>query len=148
MTLLRILEGVHGHLGVLAAVALIHPAILLRKGRPLSRGMRWSVGLTTMVVVAAFGMGLFIYGDYREVVKRPLLLGSFEVGMLFETKEHLAWGVLTLALGAGVAAFAAPREAKRLRQLSAAFYAVAAVLCFVVVALGTYVASVQGFPFE
>ncbi len=148
MTLLRILESIHGHLGVLAAVALIHPAILLRKGRPLSRGMRWSVGLTTLVVFLAFSMGIFIYEDYREVVKRPLLLGSFEVGMLFETKEHLAWGVLTLALGAGVAAFAAPREAKRLRQVAAVFYALAAILAFVVVALGTYVASVQGFPFE
>jgi len=146
MTWLRLLESIHGHLGVLAAIALIHPAILLRNGRPLSRGMRWSVGLTTAVVMLAFGMGLFIYEDYREIVKPVLLLSHHDAGMLFETKEHFAWGVLTSALGAGVAAWVAPRDAKRLRQIAAAFYAVAAVLCLATVGLGTYIASVQSFP--
>jgi len=146
MTWLRILESVHGHLGVLAAIALIHPAILLRKGRPLSRGMRWSVGLTTMMVALAFGMGLFIYEDYREIVKPVLVLEHYDVGLLFETKEHFAWGVLTSTLGATGAAWVAPRDAKRLRQIAAAFYAVAAVLCLATVALGTYIASVQSFP--
>ena len=51
MTLLRLLESVHGHLGVLTAVALVHPAILLRRGLPLSRGARWSVWLTTLLAV-------------------------------------------------------------------------------------------------
>jgi hypothetical protein len=146
VTALRLLESIHGHLGVLAAIALLHPAILLRKGRPLSRGMKWSVGLTTLLVVAAFSLGLFIYGDYREIVKRPLLLAHYDVGMLFETKEHLAWGVLTLALGAGAAAFAAPREAIRLRQIAAVFYALSAALCLVTAGLGTYIAAVQSFP--
>jgi hypothetical protein len=146
VTLLRLLESIHGHFGILAAVALIHPAILLRKGRPLSRGMKWSVGLTTLLVIIAFGLGLFIYGDYREIVKRPLLLEHFDVGMLFETKEHLAWGVLCLALGAGSAAFLAPREATRLRQIAAVFYALAASLCLATAGLGTYIAAVQSFP--
>ena len=47
--LLRLLESLHGHFGILAAVALMHPAILLRRGRALSRGMRWSIGLTAAV---------------------------------------------------------------------------------------------------
>ena len=143
---LRIAESVHGHLGVLAAVALMHPAILMRRGLPLSRGARLSVILTTLVTIAAFAMGLSIYEDYRDLVKRELFMRAPDVGYLFETKEHLAWAVLSLALGAGVAALAAPRNKPRLRQAAAAAYAVAAVLCIVVVALGTYVASVASFP--
>ena len=143
----RVLESVHGHLGVLAAVALMHPAILLRKGLPLSRGARLSVILTTVVTAGAFGLGVGIYEAYREQVKRRLFAAAPDVGYLFETKEHLAWAVICLAFGAGVAALAAPvRGGCRLRQLSAITYAVAAVLCVVVVALGTYVASVRGFP--
>lgn len=146
MTLLRILETIHGHFGVLAAVALLHPAILLRRGRALTRGLWWSVVLTTGLTVVAFGSGLLIYEGYRTEVKRPLFLSEPTVGYLFETKEHVAWAVLSLALGAGVAALAAPRSARRLRMAAALVYAVAAVICFVTVGLGTYVAAVAGFP--
>lgn len=146
MTLLRILETIHGHFGVLAAVALLHPAILLRRGRALTRGLWWSVVLTTGLTVVAFATGLLIYEGYRTEVKRPLFLSAPTVGYLFETKEHVAWAVLTLALGAGVAALAAPRSARRLRMAAAFVYAVAAVICFLTVGLGTYVAAVAGFP--
>ena len=146
MTLLRILESIHGHLGVLAGVALLHPAILLRRGRALTRGLWWSVVLTTGLVVLAFASGLFIYEDYRAQVKRPLFLDSPTVGYLFETKEHVAWAVMCLALGAGVAALVAPRSARGARRAAALVYAVAAVICFLTVGLGTYVAAVAGFP--
>ena len=146
MTLLRILETVHGHLAILAVAALLHPAILLRRGRALTRGIRWSVGLTTLFVVLAFGTGLAIYGDYRELVRRDLWLADPDAGRLFETKEHIAFGVLTLTLGAGVVAFVAPKDARRMRQGAAVAYAVAAAICAVAVALGTYVAAVRSFP--
>ena len=146
MTVLRILESIHGHLGVLAAVALLHPAILLRNGRALSRGLWWSVVLTTGLVVAAFATGLFIYEDYRAEVKRPLFLQNPTVGYLFETKEHVAWAVICLALGAGVAALVAPRSARGARRAAALVYAVAAILSLVTAGLGTYVAAVAGFP--
>lgn len=146
MTVLRLLESIHGHLGVLAAAALLHPAILLRRGRPLSRGLRWSIGLTTAVVALAFATGLTIYDGYREHVRPQLLLEHYDTALLFETKEHLAWAVLTLALGAGMAALAAPRDAKRIRQAAAAFYSVAALLCLVTASLGTWIAAVSGFP--
>jgi len=146
VTLLRVLETVHGHLAILAAIALLHPAIALRAGRPLSRGGRWSVALTTVVTVLAFGTGLFMYGDYREIVRRPLFEEHPGVGMLFETKEHLAWAVLSMALGAGAAAWLAPRRSRSLRRVAAVVYAVAATLALATVAIGTYVAAVGSFP--
>jgi hypothetical protein len=142
---LHLLATVHGYLGVLAAAALLHPAILLRDGRPLSRGMRWSIGLTAVVTSAAFSLGVSIYEDYREIVKRPLFVASRTVGLLFETKEHLAYAVIALTLGAAVCAFAAPADEPRLRRLAAVLFAAAALVCLAVVGLGTYVASVRGF---
>lgn len=141
----ELLATVHGHLGVLAAAALLHPAILLRRGRPLSRGLRWSVGLTTAVTAGAFALGVGIYEDYRAIVKRPLFVADPTAGFLFETKEHLAYAVIALALGAAVVAFAAPRSQASLRQLAAALYAAAALACVAVVGLGTYVSSVESF---
>jgi hypothetical protein len=142
----RVLETIHGHLGVLAAASLYHPAILMRRGQQLSRGARWAVGLATGFAVAAFSMGLVIYEDYRSVVKRELFEIRYGAGLLFETKEHLAYAVVTMALGAGAAAFLAPPEARRLRQASAAMYLSAALLATGVCALGTVVAAVHSFP--
>ena len=61
--LLRFLESIHGHLGVLALASLIHPAILLRKGLPLSFRSRLSVIAATTLTVLAFALGLYLYGD-------------------------------------------------------------------------------------
>lgn len=146
MILQRVLESVHGLFGVLAAAALLHPAISLRRGLPLSRGMRWSLGLTTAVVAGAFALGLTIYEDYREVVKRGLFAKAPEVGFLFETKEHLAFAVLALALGGGVAALVAPRDGRELRRAAGTLFALAFVGCCVVVGLGVYIAAVASFP--
>ncbi|MBX3251220.1 MAG: hypothetical protein KF901_28845 [Myxococcales bacterium] len=146
MILWRVLESVHGLFGVLAVAALLHPAILLREGVPLSRGARWSVGLTGAVTAAAFGLGVGIYEAYREHVKRGLFQYDRAAGLLFETKEHLAWAVVVLALGGAAAGLLAPPRDRRLRQLAALSFAGAAALCVVVVALGVYVSSLRGFP--
>jgi len=141
----RVLESVHGHFGVLAAIALLHPAILLRRGLPLSRGARWSIGLTTLVTALAFGFGVGIYEHYRETAKRAVFVENETIGFLFETKEHLGFAVMALALGAGIASLVAPPSAVGVRRACALTYAAAAMLCAVVVALGTLVASTQGF---
>lgn len=140
-----LVESIHGHLGVLAAAALLHPAILLRDGRPLSRGIRWSLGLTSAVTAGAFGLGLTIYEPYRAQVKRPLFVESPDAGWLFETKEHLAYVVLALTVGATVCALAAPRRRRALRRLAALLFAAASAVCLAVVGLGTYLAAVRGF---
>lgn len=141
----RLLESVHGHLGILCTVALLHPAMLMRRGLPLSRGARWSLGLTMLVTVAAFAMGISIYEPYRATVKRTLVFQHPRVAVLFETKEHLAFVVLALALGAGIAAWFAPSDAVETRRACARVFAAATLLCLVVGALGTLAASVQGF---
>ncbi|MGE0784218.1 MAG: hypothetical protein AB7S26_00920 [Sandaracinaceae bacterium] len=145
MNALDLAQRIHGHLGVLAAIALLHPAILLRNGAPLSRGARWSVGLTAGVTTLAFGAGVSIYESYRAIVKRPLFLADEAAGFLFETKEHLAYAVVALTLGAAVCAFAAPRKNASLRKLAAALFAAAALSCAVVVTIGIYVSAIRNF---
>jgi hypothetical protein len=143
--LLRVVQASHGYLAALAIVGLIHPAILLRKGLPLSRGHVWALALSTLVTVIAFSSGIAIYGSYRELLKPDLLASNLPVAMAFETKEHLAFCVVSFAVGAFVAAVAAPRSATGLRKTAAAVFAAAAVLGSVTLGLGTYVAAVKDF---
>ena len=48
---MRVLEHVHGHIGWLAALALVHPAILLR--RPRCRAMLAAGAATLLATLAA-----------------------------------------------------------------------------------------------
>ncbi|MCA9583477.1 MAG: hypothetical protein KC416_16875, partial [Myxococcales bacterium] len=141
VSLLRLLQSIHGHLGVLATVALLHPAILLRHGAPLTRGRKWAVGLSVGLVIAAFAMGLSLYDNYRAEVRRTLFSRAPSVGLLFETKEHLAYAVLALSVGAFTAAWMAGPHRRDLRRGAAVLFATAAVLCGIVAAIGTYVAA-------
>jgi hypothetical protein len=143
--LLRVFQAMHGYLAALAIVGLIHPAILLRRGLPLSRGGRWALSLSTLVTVITFASGIAIYGSYRELVKPSLLASELAVAMLFETKEHLAFCVVSFAVGAWVAAVVAPRSAVDIRKTAALIFAAAAALGLVTLALGTYVAAVKDF---
>lgn len=145
MRWLVLLQSVHGYFGVAALALLVHPAILLRTGKPMSRGQRWAVALATIVTAVAFSAGIYIYEDYRSLVKRTLFTKARDMGYLFESKEHLAFCVASLALGAGIAALMAPRSAGSLRRGAAVLFGVAAVLCFVVVTMGLAVSSVAGF---
>ncbi len=141
----RIFESIHGHLGVLSLAALVHPALLLRRGKPLTSRNRWAVGLSTGFALAVYGTGIAMYGAYRALVKRHLFADSIRAGLLFETKEHLAVVVVGLATGAAIAALLAPRRAAHVRRTAALFYALAALAALVVVALGTQVANVRSF---
>ncbi len=136
---------VHGALGVLAAAALTHPALLLRKGGPPSRRSRWLFGLLGLLTLAAYSLGLAIYGDYRAQVKRRLFEASVRAGLLFETKEHLAFVVLALTLGAAFAALVAPPPAREIRRTAALLLGLAACVCLIAVGLGIYVSSVRSF---
>jgi hypothetical protein len=131
--------------GILAVAVLLHPAILLRKGRALSYGMRLAVLFTLTATVMAFGLGVGIYDEYREHVKRGLFHVDPVAGFLFETKEHLAFVVLALVIGATGAALLAPKDAKDVRRAAAATYAAAAITALIVAGIGTWVAAVRGF---
>ncbi len=145
MSSARILEAIHGHLGILAAAALIHPALLLRAGKPLSSRQRLVVAACALLVVAVFGSGLLLYPEYVTQVKVGLFLRSVRAGQLFETKEHLAYAVLCNTLGASACALLAPKQSRGLRRAAAVLFAVGAALCLLVVGLGIYIAAVHGF---
>ncbi|MEB2311166.1 MAG: hypothetical protein OZ921_08715 [Sorangiineae bacterium] len=145
MSLARLLESLHGAIGVLATAALVHPALLLRRGKPLTPRSRWAVALAGLLAALAWSAGAFIYGDYRRLVKRTLFQKSVGAGLAFETKEHVAVTVACLAIGALVAALVAPRESRELRRAAALSFGLAAGLSGLVVGLGWYVTAVHGF---
>ena len=143
---LRIAEHVHGHLGWLTTAALLHPAILLRNPK---RRAHLSVALTTVLVTAVGALGVWLYGPYRDRPKQRIFLESRSVGLLFERKEHLAFGAVLLAWAAAVAYVAAlwAREEVRVPLRSFAFraYVLATGLAVATATLGTLVAAYKTF---
>lgn len=143
---LRVQEHVHGHLGWLAALALVHPAILLRRTK---RKAHLSVILATSVATLTGVLGVLMYGDYRDKLRQHLFQQSLTMGYMFERKEHLAFGAVFLAWAGAIAYFAAtrlegpPRE--NLRRAAHWAYVAAAVLCVATAVLGTMVAAFRTF---
>ena len=90
----RGIEHVHGHLGWLAALALAHPAILLR--RPWRRALGVAAAATALVTVAAV-LGAVMYPSYRAAVKPAVLASAPALAELFERKEHLGVAAVVLA---------------------------------------------------
>lgn len=131
----------HGHLGLLAAVALLHPAITLAPprtpGGKLRPGTRWSVALATALVTGTFAAGWALYPGYRQVDKPRLLQGAFPIARLFESKEHLAFYAVVLAWGGCALVFAVPGA----RGAARACFGGAAALTLLVGILGSIVAS-------
>jgi hypothetical protein len=145
--LARTAEHLHGHLGWLAAIALVHPAVLLR-GR--ERRAHLSVTLAATLATIAGGLGASLYPAYRERLRQPLFVQSPSVGYLFERKEHLALGAILLAW-VGALSYAAAfgetdieardalRKAAHWAFIASALFGVATAL------LGTIVASYRTF---
>jgi hypothetical protein len=143
---LRLLEHVHGHLGWLAVALLVHPAILLRSR---SRRAHLAVGVATALVTAGSALGAWLYVAYRDQLKQSIFLHARSYGLLFERKEHLAFGALMLAWAGCAAYFAAQRASGTLRETlrTIAFraYVGAAALALLVAVLGTIVAVYKSF---
>lgn len=149
---LKLLAEFHGHLGWLAAAALLHPAILL--GRRDVRNPNSKLGLTlslaTAFVTAAAISGALIYDSYRQRIRPHLFHESPTIGWMFERKEHLALGAAVLAWAGVLAAVAARREksddvGRKLARGSRLAFVVASALASVSAILGTWVASVRSF---
>jgi hypothetical protein len=132
---LRIVEHIHGHAGWLCAVALLHPAIVLRR----NKGGRWAVGLSTALVTLVAALGVWLYTPYRTLVRQRLFQAAPTMGYLFERKEHLAFAAVAFAW-IGALAYIAER-----RKLSHRAYVLAAGIAVVAAALGTTVASYRTF---
>jgi hypothetical protein len=142
---MTLLEAIHGHIGVLAMAALFHPTLLLWSGKPLSRNAKIALAASLTLVATAFTLGLTIYPAYREEVKPELFQTNVLAGVLFDTKEHLAWIALVGAVGAGIAGLVAPPKAAQVRRIAGRVFLGAAIACTLVVGLGTWIASVRGF---
>jgi hypothetical protein len=143
---LRLIEHVHGHLGWLSAAILVHPAIVLRSRE---RRAHLAVGLATTFVTVASAVGVWLYVSYQEKLKQGIFISAPGIGLLFERKEHLAFGAVVLAWAGACAYFAAPRATEQTRTLlrTIAFraFAASAALAILVAVLGTVVAVYRSF---
>jgi hypothetical protein len=138
----RALEHVHGHLGWLTALALAHPAILLRRRRRRALGV---AAAATALATATATLGALLYPQYRAVIKPLLFAASPAVGELFERKEHLGVGALVLAwVGLGAHALSRRYDSAaahdELGRLAFIAYAAAAILATTTATLGVVVA--------
>jgi hypothetical protein len=144
--LLRLLEHTHGHLGWLAAASLLHPAILLRNRK---RRAHLSVFLATLFVTVVGGLGVLLYGPYRDILKQRIFIDTRWVGLLFERKEHLAFGAIVLSWGGAVAYAVASGAGEELREPLRTFafraFAVATALAVGTAVLGTVVSAYKTF---
>ena len=138
---LRLLERVHGHLGWLAAAALLHPAIVLRNPR---RRARLSAVLSALFATAAGALGALIYPGYSRLVRRAVYTASVRYGLLFERKEHLAVAALALAWAGCLLHLSAEKDVHRARAAHIAFVASAA-LTTAVATMGTLIAAFRSF---
>ncbi|HEY6459286.1 MAG TPA: hypothetical protein VIY73_04015 [Polyangiaceae bacterium] len=142
----RIQEHVHGHIGWLAAIALIHPAIVLRRTK---RRAHLAVGLATGIATLAGGLGAAMYGDYRDRLRQHIFQGARVIGYLFERKEHLAFGAILLAWAGAASYLAAMRvdgpAREQLRKAAHWAFIAAATLAVATATLGTIIASYKTF---
>ncbi len=143
---LRLWEHVHGHIGWLATALLVHPAIVLRNR---TRRAHLAVGLATGLVTVGAGLGLWLYVAYRDRLKQHIFIDAPSIGLLFERKEHLAFGAVLLAWAGCAAYFAASRAevelARTLRTIAFRAFVASAALTAVVAVLGTWVAIYRSF---
>lgn len=107
----RALAHLHGSAGWLAALALAHPAFMLRRPRRRTLGV---AVVATVLVTSAGVLGALVYPRYRTDLKPALWAATPWVGALFERKEHL--GVLAVVLawaGLALCALAARHDPDR-----------------------------------
>jgi len=143
----RLVEHVHGHVGWLAALALVHPAILLRRRR--RRALLSAVAGTALCTLAGV-LGALMYRDYRERIKPLLFSEAPAFGWAFERKEHLGTAAVLLAW-AGLSAHWAAHSSttagmnEPLGRLAHWAYVAAAVSALLAASLGVAVACQRSF---
>lgn len=146
-TLLRVVEHIHGHIGWLAAAALLHPAIMLRNPK---RRAPLAVLLATAFVTVGGLMGVWIYPEYRIRLKQQIFVHAPVIGWLFERKEHLAVGCIAFAWIGCVAhlscrAFEDDALERTVAVMAHRAYVCAFVLCVAVACIGVAVATYSTF---
>jgi hypothetical protein len=141
----RALEHIHGHLGWLSALALAHPAILLR--RPQRRAVGAATAATALVTCAAV-LGAVLYPRYRVTLKPWMASAAPAMVELFERKEHLGVAALVLAW-TGLAAHSLSQRNGHIRpdlaRIAFVSYAGASVAAAAVASAGLLVAAYRSF---
>lgn len=142
----RFLEHVHGHAGWLSAAALVHPAIVLRRK---GRKAHLSVALAALLPAANGALGGWLYVAYRARLKPLIFEHAPDVGWMFERKEHLAFGTISIACAAALAyrsSWRAEDPARAtLQALAHRGFVLAALGALAVACLGTWVGAHRGF---
>jgi hypothetical protein len=144
---LRLLEHIHGHVGWLSALALVHPAILLRRTQ---RRAKLAAAAATILSTLTAAMGAMMYASYRIQIKPLLFAEAPALGWAFERKEHLGTAAVMLAWG-GLASHHAAHSPKsghnvRLARVAHVSYVAAAASAVLAATLGVVVASQRTFP--
>lgn len=145
--LLRVLERIHGHLGWLCVIALLHPAIFLRNPK---RRARLAVSLTTGLVTVTALFGAYIYPEYRNRIKQHIFIELPWLGWMFERKEHLAVGAVAFALAGCLAHLSLPifeddGTKRTVARLAHRAFVASFALALLVALLGVSVASYKSF---
>ncbi len=141
---LRLFEHVHGHLALLATLALIHPAVLLRRPR---RRAKLATASATVLTTLTAALGLALYPAYRSLLKPEIFSSSPVIGNAFERKEHLAVALVVLAWVGLVSHWAATEEASARPWARVAYVAYfgAATIAVLTAGLGVAVAVQRSF---
>jgi len=92
---------IHGYIAILGLAVLLHPILSISSQKQLRKGTRWSVWLSMILVLTAYGMGLWLYPEYRTQIKPGLITENIALAYMFERKEHLAFLTSMLVLGGG-----------------------------------------------
>lgn len=131
-----LLERVHGHLALLGLAALLHPVLLLRRGRSPALTAGLAAGLLGLATLG----GWALYGSYRRQIKPELLLRREVVALAFEAKEHLAFLCIVLTV-TGLAALRWAPGLPVTRRFAGASLATAWLLGFAAAILGLLVSA-------
>ena len=102
-TLYSWVVAAHGHLAALGLALLLHPVITLWRRRGLATWTLRTAELAAVLLALPYAIGWLVYPTYREHVKPGLLAEHHAWALVFETKEHLAFLCLALAVSGAMA---------------------------------------------
>lgn len=97
--LFALFARLHGLLGVLSLVVLVHPLVTLRTRKALTRWTVRTSDLGAAGLLSTFIAGWWLYPYYRARPKLVLLVEQPFYADLFESKEHLAVVAVSFAVG-------------------------------------------------
>ena len=145
MNTLVMLQTVHGMLAALAIASCLHPIFTVRQSRYPSTSTCLSGWLAAAVTALTFGLGLYLYGDYRAQIKPWLLEHRPSLHLYwFEAKEALAYLTLSAAIG-GALVLQSGRDVPRARVMARCLFSLAFLGSVSAAGIGVIVASVRGF---